>query len=186
MSSKDSERGHGACPLKKTATDNRDAALRRPVREYAETVRLFLILILALSACTPAPQPVVRPKPDPAKEAWYGETTAQLAGMARDAKAALQHRRTEAAAEIITRGQPLIHKLLAAPRPTLAAMQAVSDLDQLYGEMLLANRHYVWARMLFQKNLTRWTNWTPRTADTMRRLKEAHLAVAECDRHVGE
>jgi hypothetical protein len=50
--------------------------------------------------------------------------------------------------------------------------------------MLLSNRHYVWARVLFQKNLTRWTNWTPPTPDTLRRLKSARAAVAECDSHI--
>jgi hypothetical protein len=106
--------------------------------------------------------------------------------MSLEAETLLQHRAPDQAAAIITKGQPLIHRLLSVPRPTLAAMEAVSDLDHLYGQMLLGNRHYVWARVLFQKNLTRWTLWTPQTADTVRRAKIARAAIAECDRHVDE
>jgi hypothetical protein len=106
--------------------------------------------------------------------------------MARDAGAALNHGATDRAAAIVTDGQPLIHRLLSVSHPTLPAMEAVSDLDQLYGQMLLRNRHYVWARVLFQKNLTRWTLWTPPTPDTLHRLETARSAVAECDRHINE
>jgi hypothetical protein len=103
--------------------------------------------------------------------------------MNREAASAFHHGDANRAATIIDSGQPLIHQLLSAPRPTLAAMEAVSDLDQLYGQMLLSNRHYVWARTFFQKNLTRWSMWTPQTPDTLRRLKMARAAIAECDRH---
>jgi hypothetical protein len=65
-------------------------------------------------------------------------------------------------------------------------MEAASDLDQLYGRMLLANHHYGWARLLFQKNLARWKNWTPQTPETARRSKLAASAIAECDRRLAE
>jgi hypothetical protein len=65
-------------------------------------------------------------------------------------------------------------------------MQAVSDLDDLYARMLLSNRHYEWARMLFQKNLARWQSWQPQTDDTARRLQAAQAGIAECDRRVGQ
>jgi hypothetical protein len=48
--------------------------------------------------------------------------------------------------------------------------------------MLLANRHYGWARMFFQKNAARWKTWTPATDDTERRRKAAEAGIAECDR----
>jgi hypothetical protein len=51
--------------------------------------------------------------------------------------------------------------------------------------MLLSNRHYGWARLQFQQNLSRWKHWTPQTPDTLRRLKEAETAIIECDRHIG-
>ena len=73
-------------------------------------------------------------------------------------------------------------RLLSVPRPTLAAVEAASGLDDLYGRMLLSNRHYGWARLLFQKNLARWTNWQPQTAETVRRRKLAESQIAECDR----
>jgi hypothetical protein len=64
-------------------------------------------------------------------------------------------------------------------------MEAVSDLDHLYGRMLVSNGYYGSARLLFQKNVTRWKTWKPPTPDTDRRLKEAETAIAECDRHMG-
>jgi hypothetical protein len=63
-------------------------------------------------------------------------------------------------------------------------MEAASDLDDLYGRMLLANRHYGWARMFFQKNAARWRTWTPATEDTERRRKVAEARIAECDRRM--
>jgi len=104
--------------------------------------------------------------------------------MNRDAEDSLRHGQPDRAAAIVSDGQPLIHRLLSVSHPTLPAMEAVSDLDQLYGQMLLGNRHYEFARSLFQKNLTRWINWKPQTAETLRRLKIARSAIAECDRHI--
>jgi hypothetical protein len=145
-----------------------------------------MILTAVLTACSPAPQPAIHPRPDPTNEAWYGENISQLAAMSREAETLLHHNAPDQAAAVITRSQPLIQRLLSAPRPTLGAMEAVSDSDQLYGQMLVANRHYVWARVFFQKNVTRWTLWTPQTPDTARRLKLAHAAIAECERHTNE
>ena len=102
--------------------------------------------------------------------------------MAREAEGAFQKGRTEPAAAILTKAQPLIQRLLTAPHPTLPAMEAVSDLDQLYGRMLLGNGHSVWARDFFQKNVTRWSTWRPQTPETQRRLETARSAMAECDR----
>lgn len=79
-----------------------------------------------------------------------------------------------------------MNRLLAVPRPTLAAMEAASDLDDLYGRMLLANRHYGWARLLFQKNLARWKNWNPQTEESGRRRKLAESRMAECDRGMSQ
>jgi hypothetical protein len=148
-------------------------------------VRLILILTAVLAGCSPAP-PRPKPKPDPVSEPWYNQTVEQLTAMNREAETSLRNGKPDRAAAIVTDGQPLIHRLLSVPYPTLSAMEAVSDLDHLYGRMLLGNRHYVWARTFFQKNLTRWSNWTPQTPETLRRLKMARSAVAECDRHIEE
>jgi hypothetical protein len=145
-----------------------------------------MILAAVLTACSPAPQRAMHPKPDPTKEAWYCENISQLAAMSREAETLLHHNARDQAAAVITRSQPLIQRLLSVARPTLAAMEAVSDSDQLYGQMLIGNRHYVWARVFFQKNATRWTLWTPQTPDTARRLKMAHAGIAECERHIDE
>ena len=58
------------------------------------------------------------------------------------------------------------------------------SIDDLYGRMLMDNRHFGWARMQFQKNVARWRNWTPRTEETQRWRSEAEAALAECDREL--
>jgi len=140
------------------------------------------ILALALAACAPPPKTIEKPKPDPAAESWYAPAADQLAVMARDAEAAFRRGRTEEAARLVTEGQPLLNRLIAVPRPTLAAMEAASDLDDLYGRMLMRDRRYGWARLQFQKNAVRWKHWQPPTADTARRLQEAESQMADCDR----
>ncbi len=145
---------------------------------------MFAVLLLA--ACSPPPEPVAKPKPDVTAEPWYGKTVEQLAGMNREAAKLLESGKADKAAALITAGQPLETRLLSPPHPTLPAMEAASDLDQLYGSMLLANRRYGWARLAFQKNLIRWKYWKPRTPDTLRRLKEAQSEIEECDRHLGQ
>jgi hypothetical protein len=103
-----------------------------------------------------------------------------------EAKKALAEERLDDASTLIQNGQGISARLLAVKRPPLEAMQAVSDLDQIYGNMLMSNRHYGWARMQFQKNVARWKNWRPQTDDTARRRKEAEDAIAECDRKIAQ
>jgi hypothetical protein len=147
---------------------------------------LLLMLAVLLAACAPAPAPAPKAASDPVAEEWYGPVTAQLAAMNREAEGLLRSGKSDQAAAIITKGQPLVSRLLAAPRPTLAAMEAASDLDQLYAGMLLGNRNYGWARLTFQKNVSRWKNWRPQTPDTARRLRLAQDGIAECDRRMGQ
>lgn len=149
-------------------------------------MRLVLLFVVLFVGCAPAPAPPDPPKPDPTKEAWYSETTDQLAALNREAANLLQRGKSGEAATIITSGQPLMNRLLTAPRPTLAAMEAVSDLDDLYGRMLLTNQHYGWARLAFQKNQARWNHWRPQTEDTLRRKKLAESGIAECDRRLAQ
>jgi hypothetical protein len=149
---------------------------------------LFLTFVLLLAACAPAPAPAPTPKPppDPTAEAWYGPLTARLAEVNRQAENLLHDGKSDQAAALITQGQPLSLRLLAAPHPTLAAMEAASDLDHLYATMLLGNKNYGWARLAFQKNVSRWKNWRPQTPETGRRLKLAQDGIAECDRRMGQ
>jgi len=138
-------------------------------------------LCLLLSACGPAPTPPPQAHRDETKEPWYSKTVEQLAAGNREAKNLLRTGKPDDAAALIQSGEQLASRLLSVPRPTLAAMQGASDLDELYGRMLLSNRNYGWARLFFQKNLVRWKNWTPQTPDTAARLKEAQSDIAECD-----
>jgi len=142
-----------------------------------------LLAAVLLAGCETAPAP---PPGDPTKEAWYADTVAQLTAMNREAESAFASGKSDQAAALIEKGQPLMARVMGVPQPTLEATVAASDLDQLYGSMLLANRHYGWARLLFQKNLSRWRHWQPQTPETARRFKQAKSAIAECDRHILE
>jgi len=146
-------------------------------------MRLLLVLAMAfLASCEQTPAP---PR-DATKEPWYRETVEQLTAMNRDADSAFAAGKSDQAAALIEKGQPLVARLLAVSNPTFEAAVAASDQDDLYGRMLLSNRHYGWARLLFQKNLSRWKHWQPRTPETARLLKQAESAIAECDRHILE
>ena len=143
-------------------------------------------VLLAACAPAPTPAPVAKVAVDPVTEEWYAPATAELTAMNRQAEGFLREGKSDQAAAVITKGQALAGRLLAAPRPTLGAMEAASDLDQLYAGMLLANRNYGWARLAFQKNVSRWKNWRPQTDETARRLKLARDGIEECDRRIGQ
>jgi len=146
-------------------------------------MRLLVVLVVAfLASCEQAPAP---PR-DATKEPWYRDALEQLTAMNLEADSAFAAGKSDQAAELIEKGQPLVARLLAVPNPTFEAAVAASDLDDLYGRMLLSNRHYGWARLLFQKNLSRWKHWQPQTPETARLLKQAESAIAECDRHILE
>ena len=87
-----------------------------------------------------------------------------LATMNREAESLFKSGKSDEAAAMITKAQPLANRLIAVSRPSLPAMEAAADLDDLYGRMLLANRNYGWARLQFQKNLARWKYWQPQTS----------------------
>lgn len=149
-------------------------------------MRLLCLLTagLLLAACAPSPAPAPAHKPDPATEPWYAETVAQLTALNREAAAEFTGGRRDAAAALVTKGQPLQARLLGVPHPTLAAVEAASDLDHLYGRLLLANGHTGWARLVFQKNLVRWKNWQPPSESARTRLAQARADIAACDRQL--
>ena len=142
----------------------------------------FVLILLSGCGTTPTLQEPV--KLDITQEPWYGPTVDQVKNINKEAEALVKTGKADEAAARITEGQPLVGRLLAAPQPTLAAMEAASDLDHLYATMLLSNRHYGWARLFFQKNQTRWSSWKPQTQDTERRRKQAELGIVECDRGI--
>ncbi len=147
---------------------------------HQESARpLALVAVVLLAGCGPAPAPSTS---DPTREPWYGQTVQQLNELNREAERSLASGKSDAASAAILRGQPLEERLLSPVHPTLAATEAASDLDRLYGRMLLANRHYGWARLMFQKNLGRWRTWRPENDESHRRLQQAKDDIAACDR----
>ena len=143
------------------------------------------LLIVALLAGCGSPPPPAKAV-DPTTEAWYGQTVAELAAANREAEADLAAGKRDEAAAAIVRGQGMEQRLLSVSRPTLAAQEAVSDLERLYGRMLMSNRHFGWARLAFQKNLARWRHWLPETPETIRRRDQAKADIADCDRRMAE
>ena len=140
-------------------------------------------IALLLSACAPTP-PTPTVHKDETKEPWYNQTVKELAAQNQKAATLWKSGKPDDAAALIQSGEPIASRLLAVTNPTLPAMQDASDLDDLYGQMLLSNRNYGWARLFFQKNLARWKNWKPQTPDTAARLKQAQDAIAETDRQM--
>jgi hypothetical protein len=118
------------------------------------------------------------------KESWYARTVDELAKIDRDADTAFRSGKGDDAAALIEKGKPLMAKVLNVSHPSLGAEEAAADLDDLYGRMLLSNRHYGWARMMFQKNLSRWKHWEPQTAETEKRVKLAQSQIDECDKKI--
>ena len=150
---------------------------------YPGRVRFALAIALTvLVACGPSAPAVKVVKPDPTKEASYGEAVQRLNALNLELETSIRKRKAKDAAPIIEKAQPLSNLLLAAPRPTLVAMEAVSDFDDLYGRVLLATKQYGFARFQFQRNVARWKYWQPRNEESDRRLKAAEAAIAECDR----
>jgi len=147
---------------------------------------LCLAVTLLLTACGSSSGPRQQAQSEPTAEAWYGKSVDELLAIDRDAKALFQRGKSDDAAALILKGEPLSKRLLSVPRATLAATEAASDLDELYGQMLFSNRNYGWARLLFQKNLARWKYWVPRTPQSADRLKRAQSEIAECDRRLGQ
>jgi hypothetical protein len=146
-------------------------------------MRLLAITAVALlSGCASAPPS----GPGAEEPAWYGRTVDQLAELNRSAEQFFKDGKSDQAATAIEKGEPLVGRLLNVPKPSLAAVEAASDLDDLYGRMLLSNRHYAWAITMFEKNRSRWKNWAPQTPETARRLKQAETAIEECDRRMAE
>jgi hypothetical protein len=141
------------------------------------TVATIAALILIGCASAPAPH-------DPTQANAYRQNVQELVSMNRQANDFFRAGNGDAAAAVIEKAQPIMKQLLSVSKPSLEAVEAASDLDDLYGRMLLSNRHYAWAQMLFQKNLSRWKHWEPQTEETARRFKQAQDEIAECSRRM--
>jgi len=140
------------------------------------------LLIYAGWGAAPAP-----PKPKVAAAltgSQYEAIVAELAGKAHEAEKLYAEGKAAEAGALVQDGEKLATKVMSVPRPTLAATEAASDIDHLYGRMLAARHEYGWARLQFQKNLARWKYWKPPTEESARRIQQARDAIADCDKHI--
>ena len=115
---------------------------------------------------------------------WYKQAVAELETNAQSANESFAKGKADDAAALIVKGEPIETQVLGVPRPTLAAMEAATDLDEIYARMLFSNQHYEWAMFLYQKCSARWKYWQPQTEETARRLKKAEDEIAECNRRM--
>jgi hypothetical protein len=140
---------------------------------------------LLFAGCASAPGPSGK-SADPTTQRWYADTLKDVTTLVSGARQAIHDGHPDAASALIERGEPLSARLLSVPHATLAATEAASDLDELYGQMLFSNRNYGWARLMFQKNLSRWKYWKPPSEETQRRFKQASDEIAQCDTKIEE
>jgi len=147
------------------------------MRNLPVAIALFMV-----SCAAPPPPPPPQVAVDPVTESWYAPAITELAGLNREAASLLRAGKADDAAARITKGQALLARLLAAARPPLEAMEAAADNENLYAGMLLSNKNFGWARLSYQKNVSRWKNWRPQTEETARRLKQAQDGIAEVDK----
>ena len=151
----------------------------------SEYITAVLSLTLVFIGCgTSQHTPTVSTDRDPTSDLWYRTATQELTDLDRKAEQLYATGKGDAASALIEHGEAVAAKLLAVPRPTFAATEAASDLDELYGRMLFGNRHYGWARLQFQKNLARWKRWQPQTPDSAERVKQAQKLIDDCDRKI--
>ena len=145
---------------------------------------MFAVLaFLQIVACAPPPERAESTlRRDLSADQGYLDTIQRLSALNRKAAASLESGARDQAAALVKQGLPLSAELLQVNRPTLGAMEAVSDLDHLYGKLLLSKGYPVWARQMFVTNAVRWRQWKPESEDTLRRRREAEKAIAECDR----
>lgn len=144
---------------------------------------LAAVFAALLVSCGPSEAPRVA-RADPTKETWYAPGAQQLSRFNQQASALLAAGKDNDASAIITQTEGLAQRLISVPSPTYEATQAVADRTALYGQMLMKNRHYGWARMEFQKNVMRWKAWQPQTPETQAKLRDAEAQVAACDRQL--
>jgi tetratricopeptide (TPR) repeat protein len=88
----------------------------------------------------------------------------------------------KSAGECVTRAQPLVAAIMKITHPSLYAFHLASDHDDLYGDMLFANRHWGDAREFYQNSVIRFKNWDPPNDYTRKRLQQAKNKVLACEK----
>ncbi|MCZ2154761.1 MAG: hypothetical protein LC114_12810 [Bryobacterales bacterium] len=171
--------------MMRSSSSTQPATRMESRHSYDRYVFAALLLLLVLCGCTTRNAPAVLPPADPMMDADYRAALDQLRALNAQAQEHWRNGEKALAAQALKEAQPLAKELLDVRRPSKEAYEAVSDFDQLYATVLLANGHTVWARQIFMTNAARWRNWNPQTEDTKRRLREAEQGAAEADKKMG-
>jgi hypothetical protein len=162
-------------------------AIRKATPTF-EAAPMLMALVAAIgflvyAGCDTTPK-LPKPRAAALSPTWYEDAVKELTDTARAAQASFSAGKGDEASALVQKGEKLATKVMSVPRPTLAATEAASDIDHLYGQMLASNHKYGWARLQFQKNLSRWKYWKPATDESARRLRQAQAAIADCDKHI--
>lgn len=144
------------------------------------------ILAASLSCGVPETRRPSSAKPltDPTRQPEYRAAIERLHTLNTEARQHYAAGRRKEAAALVNEGEEYSKQLLAANRPSLSAMEAVSDRDALYADMLFANRHFGHARQMYQRNVARWKHWRPQTDASRQRLADAEAAISRCDQAI--
>lgn len=153
--------------------------------ERLELLQALCALTLLASSCsTTAPR---RPEPAAPKidRTRQHAQLSELEGANRTAWDLFRQGQRTAAGDIVGRTDALSINLIGGdPSPSLAIMRAVSDHDELYGRLLMANHHWGHARHIIAKIENRWRLWQPQDDETRQRRAAAVALMRECDRHL--
>lgn len=152
--------------------------------ERNQLLQALCALALLLAACgSPARAPqAAAPKIDRAAQR---ARLAELENANRAARELFDKGDRAAAGEIVGRTEAMAIALIGGdPSPSIEIMRAVSDHDELYGRLLMANRHWGHARHILAKIENRWRLWQPQDDESRKRRSGAITLMRECEQHM--
>lgn len=143
-----------------------------------------VLALVVLAGCESRPDPKQQAGPQIDRSAQRAKL-AELEGANRQAWEHFRKHERTAAGDIVGRTDALSNNLIGGdPAPSIEIMRAVSDHDELYGRLLMANRHWGHARHIIAKIENRWRLWQPQDDESRKRRQAAIELMRECDRNL--
>jgi hypothetical protein len=137
----------------------------RSPRQSITRMRTLLVAArdVMVSCAAPPPPPAQKAAVDPGDGEWYAPAITELAGLNRESGVAIAGAASPTMRRENHEGAGVVGAAAVGCAPPLEAMEAAADNENLYAGMLLANKNFGWARLSYQKNVSRWKNWRPQT-----------------------
>lgn len=152
--------------------------------ERHQLLQALCALALLLASCgSPArPPQAAAPKIDRAAQR---ARLAELENANRAARELFDKGDRTAAGDIVGRTDAMAIALIGGdPSPSIEILRAVSDHDELYGRLLMANRHWGHARHILAKIENRWRLWQPQDDESRQRRAGALALMLECEKRM--